>query len=229
MQSHCNTVRLTLMVDDVKRIPRAAAARGAQRAARTEADVMDAAEALFTEHGYVPTTLAQIADRAGVAARTVYVRFETKANLFTRVVDRALVGDTEPVDVEHRPRTQDAMTAATLTERIAALADVSVGIATRAGALFEVAAQAEGLEPEVRQAAQNGRQATTELALAFWRRAADDGLLDPDPDPERLALITDVLVCADTVVHLRRTGGWSPPAHRSLIVGTLTALAGRAP
>ncbi len=212
------------MIDDVKRVSRATS-RGAQRVARTEAKVMDAAQSLFIEHGYVPTTLAQVAERAGVAGRTVYVRFKTKANLFTRLVDRALVGDIEPIDVEHRPRTQEAMAADTLSDRIAALADVSVGIANRAGALFELAAQAEGLEPEIRQAAQNGRDATAQLATTFWRRAADDGLLDASLDPDHLALATDILICADTVVHLWRTHGWSAPAHRALIIDTLTALA----
>src|SRR5689334_22464100 len=125
----------------------------AQRVARTEAELMDAAQELFLEQGYVATTLTQVARRAGLAARTVYVRFGTKAALFTRVVDRALVADTAPVDVAHRPGMARAMTAGTLETRIEALADVSVGIADRAGALFDVAAQAEAVEPQVAQAA----------------------------------------------------------------------------
>jgi AcrR family transcriptional regulator len=197
--------------------------------ARTETELIDAAAALFLQQGYVATTLAQIAQRAGLAARTVYVRFGTKAALFRRVVDRALVGDADPMDVAHRPRTQDAMAAPTLAERIDALAEVSVGIADRAGALFEVAAQAEGLEPELAHAAQAGRRATAELCQAFWEHAAADGLLADRADPARLALLTDTLSCADTVVHLRRAHGWSAPAHRALIVDTLAALTRPAP
>jgi len=192
--------------------------------ARTEAELIGAARELFLDQSYVATTLAQVAERAGVSARTVYVRFGTKAALLRRVVDQALVGDAEPVDVAHRPRTQDAMTADTLAERIDALAEVSVGIAQRAGALFEVAAQAEGLEPELAEAAQAGRRATTELCKSFWDQAAVDRLVAPDLDPASLAVLTDVLLCADTVVHLRRAHGWSADAHRSLIVDTLTAL-----
>jgi hypothetical protein len=119
------------------------------------------------------------------------------------------------------------MTAATLAERIDALAEVSVGIADRAGALFEVAAQAEGLEPELAHAAQAGRRATAELCQAFWEHA--DGLLTDQADPARLALLTDTLSCADTIVHLRRAHGWSAPAHRALIVDTLAALTHPAP
>lgn len=195
--------------------------------ARTETQLIEAAGALFLDQGYVATTLAQIAELAGVAARTVYVRFGTKAELFSRVVDQALAGDAEPVDVAHRPRAQDAMTAGTLAERIEALADVSVGIAERAGQLFEVAAQSEGLEPELAKAAQAGRHATTQLCRSFWDHAADDGLLAKGLDPERLTVITDVLLCADTVVHIRKTRDWSAATYRALIVDTLTALTGR--
>lgn len=197
------------------------------RVARTEAQLIEAAGVLFLDQGYVATTLAQIAERAGVAARTVYVRFGTKAALFSRVIDQALVGDSEPVDVAHRPRAQDAMTADTLAERIEALADVSVGVAERAGPLFEVAAQSEGLEPELAEAARAGRRATTGLCRSFWEHAAADGLLAKGLHPERLTVVTDVLLCADTVVHLRRTHGWSAAEHRSLIVDTLTALTGQ--
>jgi AcrR family transcriptional regulator len=197
----------------------------AQRVARTEAELMDAAQDLFLEQGYLATTLAQVAQRAGLAARTVYVRFGTKAALFRRVVDRALVGDAEPVDVAHRPGATEAMTAETLEARIDALADVCIGVAERAGRLFEVAAQAEAIEPEVAQAATAGRRATAELCTAFWRHAAADGLISSELDAEALAVVTDLLVCADTVVHLRRTHGWSASAHRGLVVDTLAALA----
>jgi AcrR family transcriptional regulator len=217
------------MRDDVKTPSSTGPDLRAARVARTETELIDAARSLFLQQGYVATTLAQIAERAGLAVRTVYVRFGTKAALFRRVVDRALVGDADPIDVAHRPRTQDAMTAPTLAERIDALAEVSVGIADRAGALFEVAAQAEGLEPELAHAAQAGRRATAELCEAFWEHAAADGLLADRADPARLAVLTDTLSCADTVVHLRRAHGWSAPAHRALIVDTLAALTARPP
>ena len=215
---------LHLVSDDVNGNSAPGSDLRAARVSRTEAALIDAARALFLEQGYVATTLAQVARRAGLAPRTVYVRFGTKATLFRRVVDQALVGDSDPIDVAHRPRTQDAMTAATLAERIEALADVSASIADRAGGLFEVAMQAEGLEPELAGAGEAGRRATAELSRSFWMRAAADRLLTSDLNPAHLAVLTDLLVCADTVVHLRRTHTWSARMHSALIVDTLTAL-----
>lgn len=210
---------------DVKPILAPAPDLRAGRVARTEAALIAAARTLFLEQGYVSTTLAQVARHAGVAPRTVYVRFGTKATLFRRVIDHALVGDTEPIDVAHRPRTLDAMNAPTFDDRIEAFVDVAIGIAGRAGALFEVAAQAEGLEPELAQAAQAGRRSTAELCTSFWAKAVDDGLLDPGTDVTRLAVATDIMICADTVVHLRRVDRWSPDVHRNLIIATVRALA----
>src|SRR6202035_2361481 len=86
--------------------------------AQTEERIIAAATELFLENGYVPTTLEAVAKRAQVGARTVYVRFGTKAALFKRVVDVAIVGDAEPVDVLGREWAQVAFTAATRTERI---------------------------------------------------------------------------------------------------------------
>lgn len=217
LQRDCNdAVRLRLVPHDVN--------LRTQRVARTEAELIAAARTLFLGQGYVATTLAQVAQRAGLAERTVYVRFGTKAALFRRVVDQALVGDTEPVNVAHRARTQEAMTAGTVADRIDALADVSVGIAARAGPLFEVAAQAEGVELELAEAFDAGRRDTRELCATFAERAAADGLLPEGLSPARLAVLTDVLVCADTTVHLRRTHGWSAALHRALIVDTISTL-----
>ena len=210
------------MAEDVKSLR-------ARRVADTEARLVAAASELFVEQGYVQTTLAQVAERAGTATRTVYVRFGTKAALFRRAVDVALVGDLERVDVRRRPGAQTALTAATLGRRIDALVDVTTGIYARAGALFEVAAQAEGGEPEVAAAFQAGRRATVALSRAFWTQAVADRLVDARADVPALTATTDLLICADSVVHLRRTQSWSPDEYRDHLARTLRGLARHPP
>src|ERR1700748_3229468 len=107
--------------------------------ALTEQRIVAAATELFLADGYVPTTLEAVARRAQVAARTVYVRFGTKAALLKRVVDVAIVGDTQPVDVRGRDWMQQALAAPTLAERLAASAAAGRQIMERTGALFGVA------------------------------------------------------------------------------------------
>jgi hypothetical protein len=89
--------------------------------------------------------------------------------------------------------------------------------------------QAEGLEPELSEAAAAGRRATAELCRSSWTRAAADELLTTDLDPAHPAALTNLLICADSVVHLRRTHTWSARWHCALIVDTLTALTRPAP
>ena len=107
--------------------------------ALTEQRIVAAATDLFLAGGYQGTTLEAVARRAQVGARTVYVRFGTKAALLKRVVDVAIVGDTEPVDVLGRDWMQVALTAPTAAGRIAASAAAGRQIMERTGALFAVA------------------------------------------------------------------------------------------
>ena len=74
-----------------------------QRSMRTRARVVDAGEQLFVERGYLATTIEAVAERAGVAAQTVYYVFGTKRNLLAAVLDASIAGDVEPVAVLERP------------------------------------------------------------------------------------------------------------------------------
>src|SRR5262250_3983117 len=107
------------MTDDVNHVRKLPTLRQAQ-VAQTEQRILAAATELFGSEGYVATTLEAVARRAEVGARTVYVRFGTKAALFKRVVDVAIVGDTLPIDVLSRDWAQVALTSPTRAERIAA-------------------------------------------------------------------------------------------------------------
>src|SRR5258707_1952604 len=126
------------MADDVNPEAELPSLRQAQTA-HTEQRIITAATELFLADGYVATTVEAVARRARVAARTVYVRFGTKAALFKRVVDVAIVGDTQPVDVLGRDWMQQALTAPTLAGRLAAGAAAGRQIMERTGALFGVA------------------------------------------------------------------------------------------
>ena len=130
----------------------------AVRVAETEERILTAARELFVRDGYAATTLTAIADTARVAHRTVYVRFGTKADLLKRVVDVAVVGDTQDIDVQSRDWYQAALAAPTIDERIRLLADGSAALMARAGDVFAVAQQAEPAEPGIADAARAGRE-----------------------------------------------------------------------
>ncbi|HEY3952777.1 MAG TPA: helix-turn-helix domain-containing protein [Streptosporangiaceae bacterium] len=57
------------------------------RSRRTRAAVLDAARELIAERGFAATTMAAVADRAGVTRRAVYLHFATKADLLAALFD----------------------------------------------------------------------------------------------------------------------------------------------
>ena len=201
----------------------AATLRQAQTAL-TEQRILAAATELFLADGYVATTLEAVARRARVAARTVYVRFGTKAALFKRVVDVAIVGDTEPVGVLGRNWMTEAMTAPTLAGRIAAWAAIGRQIMERTGALFAVAQQAAAVEPLIAGYWQQGREQTRHAQTVFWTRVADDGLLPPGIDLTWLIDTTTVVVAAETYLLVTRMLGWDLDTYEAWVAATLTHL-----
>jgi AcrR family transcriptional regulator len=193
--------------------------------ALTEQRIVAAATDLFLAGGYQGTTLEAVARRAEVGARTVYVRFGTKAALLKRVVDVAIVGDTEPVDVLGRDWMQVALTAPTAAGRIAASAAAGRQIMERTGALFAVAQQAAAVEPLIAAFWQQGREQARYTCEVFWTRMAQDGLLDPAVDLTWLIDTTGVLAAAETYLLVTRMTGWDLDAYQDWLAATLTRLA----
>jgi AcrR family transcriptional regulator len=212
------------MVDDVNHVRKLPSLRQAQ-VAHTEQRILAAATELFLSQGYVATTLEAVARRAEVGARTVYVRFGTKAALFKRVVDVAIVGDTEPINVLGRDWMQAALTAPTAAERIAASAAAGRQIMERTGALFAVAQQAAAVEPLIAGYWQEGREQTRHANAVFWTRMADDGLLDPAIDLDWLIDTTTILAAAETYLLIIRLTGWDLDTYQNWVAAVWTKLA----
>ncbi|AYF97397.1 TetR/AcrR family transcriptional regulator [Protaetiibacter intestinalis] len=55
--------------------------RQARRKAATRRAIMEAADRLFTERGYVETTMEDIAEAADVGVRTIYLHFDGKSGI----------------------------------------------------------------------------------------------------------------------------------------------------
>jgi AcrR family transcriptional regulator len=67
-----------------------------ERAQETRARMVEAGYALIRDQGYPATTVAEVADRAGVAVQTVYFTFGSKPGLLREVFQFAVLGDHRP-------------------------------------------------------------------------------------------------------------------------------------
>ena len=135
--------------------------RRGQRRAETERRLVESASALFVERGYAGTTLADVAEHADIAPRTLYLHFPTKAELLLRCIGIAIAGDAEPIALADRPAMAEAMTAATFDERLRLMASLTASLMERTGPLLDVAFQAAPSEPSIAAAAAAGRAETS--------------------------------------------------------------------
>lgn len=74
-----------------------------RRKARTAEALLGAAVRLFVEHGYVATTVEQLASEADVAVGSLYGHFGGKDGLYLAVVNRALELDKRYMDEAYDP------------------------------------------------------------------------------------------------------------------------------
>ena len=88
-------------MNDVKRPYDAANRRDKARQRRRS--VVEAAHELFTTDGFRRTTIAAVAQRAGVSPESIYKGFGAKADLAKAVFDFVLAGDDEPIPIAQRP------------------------------------------------------------------------------------------------------------------------------
>jgi AcrR family transcriptional regulator len=111
--------------------------------------IVAAAERRFLRHGYSATTIAAIADDAGISVDTIYKAFGGKAGLVRAIRSRALAGE-GPVPAEQR---SDALHTRELSGReiIEAWGKLTAEIAPRAAPILLLVRDAAATEPDVRE------------------------------------------------------------------------------
>lgn len=199
--------------------------RRARRRAQTERVLVESAARLFVDRGYAATTLADVAERADIAPRTLYLHFATKADLLLRCIQVAIAGDSEPTPLTERPALAEAMVAPTLDERLRLMASLTASLMERTGPLLDVAFQAAAAEPSIAAAADAGRAATRQSLQEFWHRISHDGLLAPSVDLDWLTDTATLTAHAETYLLIGKTVGWDIDTYRDWLHTTWHRLA----
>ncbi|WP_434811338.1 helix-turn-helix domain-containing protein [Microbacterium sp. bgisy189] len=205
--------------------PTAREQAAATRRRRTEERIVAAATELFLREGYAATSIAAVAEAAGVSERTVYVRFASKVVLFQRVIEVGIVGDVDATPMPQREWSVDALTAATTSARIAAFADGVSAMHERLGPLMAVNGEVEGSEPSVQDSAGRWRAATRDYLALFWTTMRTDGLLPASVDLPWLIDTTTVLTAAESRLLITRTMGWRRAVYQQWVVTSMTRAA----
>jgi AcrR family transcriptional regulator len=189
----------------------------------TRAAVLSAAHRLFVDHGYPATTVSRIAEEAGVGAATVYRLFGSKRGLLTQVLDVALGGDDEQVEMQHRPELRAAFDAATPGAMLAAFAHVLRLTLERSAPLQNVLLSSAGVDPEAAELLEVTRRQRHTGQSRIVAALARSGDLRPRLDEAAAADVVYALMSPELFGILTGERGWAVEAYEAWLAETLCA------
>ena len=136
------------MAESVKRPRPYDSPRRRQQAAATRRTILEAAQRLFEQQGYAATSVPVIADEAGVALKTVYVTFETKAKLLRTLWEERLGGEEAAIPVTERAWYRALLAEPDVERKLRLVASQARAVKTRSGGLMEVIRYAASVDAE---------------------------------------------------------------------------------
>lgn len=185
--------------------------RRREQAAATRLAILDAARELFERDGYAATTIAAVANRAGVAEKTVYLAFENKPGLFRGTFIRALRGDDDEIPVAQKEWFREVLEAEDPKRVLELNARNSRRLKSQIGRLGAVFRSAAAADPEI-QGFWNERVGSDfrDNQRVVVQRLAKLGSLRKDLTIDRAADILWTLNHPDAWSHLVEERGWKP-------------------
>src|SRR3954454_24229261 len=116
------------MTPPVKATRKYDSTRRREQAAATRAQILEAAQRLFERDGYTATTMAAIAQEAGVALKTGYVAFTTKSGVLPALWHLLLRGDEDDAPVGDRACFRELLALQDPAQRIRQAASYSCAV-----------------------------------------------------------------------------------------------------
>ena len=188
------------------------------RAAATRARIRSTAEALFLEHGYVPTSISQIAKAAGVAEKTVYLVFPTKAALLNEVIVSSIRN--EGSDRPFREQMRAAL-AAPPARLIELFAEANARLMERTARVMALGESAAPTDPQLAELRERGHDAMRADFRAVAEALAAQGALADDIDADSAAATIYALVNESVYLRLVDGFGWTTEQYRDWLVRAL--------
>ena len=195
--------------------------RRREQAAATRRDILAAAQRLFEQRGYPATTMAAVADEAGVALKTVYVAFVTKSGLLRAVWDLLLKGDQDDAPVAARQGYRAMLEEPDPGRQLQLVAANSRAVKERAGALMNVIRSSAAVDPDLRALWDLIQRDFHANQRAIVETLHAKRALRPALDVDRAADILWTLNHPDVWQLLVRERAWTPEQHEAWLAETL--------
>lgn len=195
-----------------------------EAAARTRTKVLEAGRFLFSRKGIDGTTVAQIAERAGVSEATVYATVKSKSGLLHAVLEEAMFGP------RFRAAQQKLEGVTDPVARIALTAQVARAIYEAESAELNLLMKSSAFSPELRKSQQAFEDLRREMQrervqALFKAKRARKGLTR-----ETAASLLWMYTSREVYNKLVHDSGWTPDAFQDWLEQTLLqALTDQAP
>ena len=195
--------------------------RRLQQAGVTRRAIIDAAQVLFTQHGYVATTMDMIAAEAGVALKTVYSAFVTKGGLLRAVWDLCLKGDIDDAPIAARPWYLEVLGEPDPERMLRLMAHHVRVVKSRIGPILRVIRSAAVVDPDGGALWQLINTDFHDNQRAIINALDATGGLRPDLSPEQATDILWTLNHPDVWLLLVGERGWSAERFESWFAETV--------
>jgi len=181
------------------------------RAAATRARIRSAAEALFLEKGYARTSMSEIAKAAGVAEKTVYLAFPTKAALLNEIIVSSIrdKGSERPF----REQMERAL-AAPAARLIELFAEINAQLMSRTARVLALGESAAPADPQLAELRERGHAAMRSDFQAVAKALAAQGALADGIDVDTAAATIYAIVNESVYLRLIDGCGWTSDRYR---------------
>jgi AcrR family transcriptional regulator len=208
------------MSEPVKSTRRYESPRRREQAAATRREILEAAHRLFAQQGYAGTTMADLAGEAGVALKTVYVAFETKAGVLRALWNLLLRGDDGAVPVAEQAWYRAVLDEPDPERQLRLNAANSRLGKVRLGAVLEVIRAAAPSDPEIDALWERIQREYHANQRAIVESVAENGGLRTGLDAAEAADIIWAVNHPDVWQLLVGRLGWSPARYEQWCADT---------
>lgn len=187
----------------------------AEAAERTRRRILEAGKFLFSRKGIDATTVAQIAERAGVSEPTVYATVKSKAGLLDALMHDAIFGPRFQQAQRQLDGVQDPV------RRIALSAHVARAIYEGESAELSVLMKSSAFSPELRKTQQSFETLRRTMQRERIEALYAAGRARAGLDRERAAALLWMYTSRELYQKLVRESGWTPDDYQAWLEQTL--------
>jgi len=198
--------------------------RRQEQARQTRRQITQAARLLFEERGYTGATIDAIAQAAGVAPESVYSNFGSKRKILAHLLEIAIGGDDERIDLLDRPQPQTVLHESDPRRQLALFAADITNIVERVAPVFEIMRSAAKTEPEIADLLGHTLKERRKNLGMVVRRFAANGQFRQGLSHERAADTVWTLTSPEVFSLLTVDLGWSKTDYVDWLTDALTRL-----